>query len=342
MFENPAGLLEGVDMMDDTKKDIYEMHKDLLVADAHCDTILQVVRGKVKLSRLSDQGHIDIVRLREGGVKVQFFAAFIESLYKPHNSLTRALQLIDAFRGEIEECSDLIAHCTCMRQIRKDLKDEKIIAILGIEGGEALNGDLAVLRTLYDLGVRFIGLTWNQRNQIADGVGERCTRGGLTQFGRQVVAEMNRLGMIIDLAHISEPGFWDVLELSRHPIMVSHANCQSLCGHPRNLNDDQIKALAEKGGVLGLSFVPDFLGGGTTSMDDFLNHLDHVAGLVGTGVIALGSDFDGIDTTPAGMEDCRCYPVITARLLERGYTENEIRDIMGENLFRLMEKVFSN
>lgn len=318
-----------------------ELHRRLVVVDGHCDTILDAARGKRRFCRLSDTGHVDIIRLQEGGVRVQFFAAFIEESYKPYSSLTRALQLIDAFYKELDACCGLVAPALTIKQVKKDLKDGKIIAVLGIEGGEALNGDLAVLRMLHRLGVRWLGLTWNQRNQLADGVGESVTGGGLTCFGRQVIEEMNRLGMIIDLAHISEAGFWDVLEFSRHPVMVSHANCLKLCRHPRNLSDEQIKALARKGGVLGLSFVPDFLGHGPVNIDHFFDHVDHVAALVGTDVIAIGSDFDGIAHTPAGLEDCRCFPRITEGLMERGYTEKEIRGIMGENMLRLMENVLT-
>lgn len=313
-----------------------QLHRQLFVADGHCDTLLEVVRGKRSLNRLSETGHVDLVRLQQGGVRIQFFASFIETAFKPFNSLSRSLQLIDTFYSELDMCGDLLVLGLGIRQIRRDLKDNRIVAVLGIEGGEALHGSLAVLRILFRLGVRFLGLTWNQRNQIADGVMESVTGGGLTVFGREVVQEMNRLGMIIDLAHISEAGFWDTLGISGHPVMVSHANCFKLLNHPRNLKDDQIKALAGKAGVLGLSFVPAFMG---NNIDSLLDHVDHVAGIAGTDVIALGSDFDGVDETPAGLEDCRCYPAITAKLLERGYTEKEIGGIMGGNILRLMEKV---
>lgn len=326
------------DMMENkiTGKDALELHNQMLIVDGHCDTLLHAANEKRNICRPSDTGHIDLIRLKQGGVKVQFFAAFIETIYKPFSSLTRATQLIDTFYSEIELCGGLLVPGFSLRQIKRDLKDGKITAILGIEGGEALNADLAVLRMLFRLGVRFLGLTWNQRNQIADGVGESITGGGLTRFGREVVREMNSLGMVIDLAHISEAGFWDVLQVSGHPVIVSHANCYKLCDHPRNLKDDQIQALAKTGGVFGLSFVPDFMG---KNIDDFLDHLDYVAGLAGTDVIAIGSDFDGIEETPEGLKDCRCYPGITAKLMERGYTEKEIRGIMGENMFRLMEQV---
>jgi len=332
-----------VNMMEDQiTQQALELHNRLTVVDCHCDTILEVARGRSSLCKPSHAGHVDVFRMREGGVKVQFFAAYIEPAYKPYGSLTRALQLIDTFYSETEAGRDIIVPGFNLRQIRNKLKEDKIVAILGIEGGEVLNGELAVLRVLYRLGVRFLGLTWNQRNQLADGVGERITGGGLTNFGREVVKEMNRLGMIIDLAHISEAGFWNVLELSRDPVMVSHANCYGLCSHPRNLSDDQIKALAERGGVMGLSFVPDFLGSGRNGIEVFLDHVDFVAGLAGTQVIAIGSDFDGIEKTPEGLEDSRCYPVITRGLLERGYTDKEVTDIMGGNVLRFMEQVFKN
>lgn len=318
---------------------VRELHEQLIVADGHCDTLLELVKTGRRLTNPSITGHVDLERLKKGNVRIQFFAAFIESAYKPHNSIKRALQLIDRFHKEVESCDMSVSPGLKMRNIKKDLEKGKLIAVLGIEGGEAIDDDMAILRMFYRLGVRFMGLTWNQRNLLADGVAERITGGGLTNFGIQVVREMNRLGMMIDLSHISERGFWDVLDKSTDPVMVSHANCQKLCNHPRNLSDDQITALAQKGGILGLSFVPEFLGEDKPCIEEFMNHLDHVAGLVGTDCLALGSDFDGIDETPPGLHDCRCYPRITAKLLERGYTKSEIRGIMGENMLRFMGKV---
>lgn len=318
------------------KWDALEFHKQIIVADCHCDTLLETMNKGRRLYSYSEEGHVDLPRLQQGGVNLQFFAAFIETAYKPFNALTRSLELIDTFYREIDMCGGALVPGYNAKQIRKLLKEAKIAAVLGIEGGEALNGNLSVLHALYRLGVRFLGLTWNQRNQIADGAGEGQTGGGLTKFGREVVREMNTLGMIIDLAHISEAGFWDVLAHSRDPVMVSHANCYMLRNHPRNLKDDQITALAKSGGILGLSFYPEFTG---DNIDEFLDHLDYVAALAGTEVIALGSDFDGIEKTAEGLEDARCYPAITVKLFERGYTETEIKGIMGGNVLRLIEKV---
>lgn len=307
--------------------------------DLHCDTLLDLADGRRSLAGHSLTGHVDLPRLMKGNVRIQFFAAFIQSAYKPERSLKRVLQLIDVFYRELDTCREQVVTGLSYRQIARELKNNKLIAILGIEGGEALAGQLAVLRMLYCLGIRTLGLTWNQRNELADGVWEQHTGGGLTAFGRDVVREMNRLGMIVDLAHIAESGFWDVLRFSQDPVMVSHANCYAVCPHPRNLKDDQIKALADHDGLMGLTFAPEFICSEGAGIEQFLAHIDHVAGLVGTGCIAIGSDFDGIGETPQGLEDAAKFINITQGLLERGYTEEEIKGILGGNAIRLIQKV---
>lgn len=309
--------------------------------DLHCDTLLDLAAGQRSLAGYNMTGHVDLPRLITGNIKIQFFAAFIQSDYKPERSLKRALQLIDVFYRTLDTCNEQVTVGLSFRQITRELKNNRLIAILAVEGGEALAGDLAVLRMLHRLGVRAVGLTWNQRNELADGVWEGNTGGGLTAFGREVIIEMNRLGMVVDLAHIAEAGFWDALRLSGKPVMVSHANCYALCPHPRNLKDDQIKALAGQGGLMGLTFAPEFISMEDAGIEQFLDHIDHVAGLVGTGSIGIGSDFDGIRETPVGLEDAGKFINITQGLLERGYTEEEIKGIMGGNALRLLQKVLS-
>lgn len=317
----------------------YLLHYDCAIVDLHCDTLLDLAVGQRSLTGHSMSGHVDLPRLIMGNVKVQFFAAFIHSDYKPERALKRVLQLIDVFYRTLDKCGDQVTVGLSFKQIARELKNNRLIAVLAVEGGEALAGDLAVLRILHRLGVRAVGLTWNQRNELADGVWERNTGGGLTAFGREVIIEMNRLGMIVDLAHIAEAGFWDVLRLSGDPVMVSHANSYALCSHPRNLKDDQIKALAGQGGLMGLTFAPEFISTEAAGVERFLDHIDHVAGLVGTGCIGIGSDFDGIGETPVGLEDAAKFINITQGLLERGYTEEEIKGIMGGNALRLIRKV---
>jgi len=191
------------------------------------------------------------------------------------------------------------------------------------------------------LGIRAIGLTWNERNQIAEGVGDCRSGGGLTDFGVSVIKEMNRLGMIIDVSHISAPGFFDVLDLSEHPIIASHSNAQAVCGHIRNLSDQQIRALAARGGVMGINFAPEFLvDQGTASVEHVASHIDYIVQLLGnTKHIGLGGDFDGISRTPGELTDASGYPAITEALLRRGYNEQQLRDILGLNHLRVITNV---
>jgi len=318
-----------------------EIHRKATVFDGHCDTILGIINHKRTFGKRASTGHLDIPRMKEGGIDVQFFAVFIEDIYKPDRSLKRALQLIDCFFKEIEKNQDDISLVRNYNQIKKANKAGKISAILSIEGGEALEGDLAVLRVLYKLGVRLLTLTWNQRNQIADGIGESRTGSGLTEFGLKVIDEMNRLGMLIDVSHLSETGFWDVIKRSKVPIVASHSNCYSLCSHFRNLKDKQIKALADKGGVIGVTFVPNFLTQEKrkTTVEDVVKHIDYLVEKAGVDCVGLGSDFDGTDGLPLGLEGADKVPNITEKLLNRGYKEGEIKNILGGNFLRVFKEV---
>ena len=208
-----------------------------------------------------------------------------------------------------------------------------------MEGGEALAGDLGVLRILYRLGVRSLTLTWNGRNELGDGVGEGKRASGLSLLGCAVVVEMNRLGMLVDVSHLSEKGFWDVAGVSRQPFAATHANCRALCHHPRNLTDVQIEHLAKTGGVLGLSFVPGFIHSSKPGIEQFIRHVDYIASRFGTDCIGLGSDFDGMDEYTPGLRDVTCFPYLAEELLARGYSDSIVSDIMGGNWMRLLTKV---
>ena len=318
-----------------------QIHQKATVFDGHCDTILEVINHKRSLGSRTLVGHLDIPRMKEGGVDVQFFAVFIEDIYKPDRSLKRTLQLIDCFYKEIEKNHDDISLVTNYNQIVEVNRAGKIAAILSIEGGEALEGDLGVLRVLYKLGARLLTLTWNQRNQIADGIGESRTGSGLTEFGLKVIDEMNNLRMLIDVSHLSETGFWDVIKRSKAPIVASHSNCYALCPHLRNLKDEQIKALADKGGVIGITFVPNFLTQEKrkTTVGDVVKHIDYLVEKVGVDYIGLGSDFDGTGGLPLGLEGVDKVPNITGELLDRGYKEKDIKKILGENFLRVFKEV---
>ena len=310
-----------------------------LIIDGHCDSILDAVTGHRSLTEESTDGHLDFPRLKKAGISVQFFAAYIGSDFKPERSLKRALQLIDTFYYEIEKSQGQVSLVTNYQEIVSTTSQGHIGALLAIEGGEAIAEDLGVLRMLYRLGVRSIGLTWNQRNAIADGVGERASGGGLTVFGKAVIQEMNNLGILIDVSHISERGFWDVLATSSKPIVATHSNSMSVCNHPRNLNDKQIKALAKSGGVMGMNFAPDFICPMSPSLNRLVDHIDYIADLVGIEVIGLGSDFDGIEETPEGLENVTKLPRIFEELSNRGYKDEQIRKIAGENFLRVIKEV---
>jgi len=309
-----------------------------LMVDGHCDTLTAVESQNRTLGKKSPRGQLDLPRMLAGGVNVQFFAAFIAPEYKDR-ALKRCLQLIDTFHAEITRNQNSVELALNSGDICRIISAGKIAALLAIEGGEALAGDLAVLRIYHRLGVRSITLTWNGRNELGDGVGEGPNAGGLSVFGRSVVREMNRLGMLIDVAHLAEKGFWDVAETSRQPFAATHANCRALCDHPRNLTDGQIEHLARTGGVIGLTFVPEFVAEEKPDLESLLRHVDHIASRFGPQCIGLGSDFDGMDTFLADLRDVTCTPRLAESLLKRGYSCSEVSGIMGGNWLRLLERV---
>lgn len=314
------------------------LHRESVVVDAHCDTLTAMIGQKRRLGEFSGGGQLDLPRLRAGGVNVQFFAAFIAPECKTL-AARRTLELIDLFYREIKENEKDILPVKSKVEIDEALASGRIAALLSVEGGEALEGSIGVLRMLHRLGVRGLTLTWNGRNELGDGMGEEKTGGGLTSFGVAVVKEMNRLGMLVDVSHLSEKGFWDVIRVSGQPVIASHSNCRVLCEHPRNLNDGQIRALAGKGGVMGITFVPDFLGGAKPSVKEVLDHIDHAAAVGGVECVGLGSDFDGTDHLPAGLEDCAKIPAVTGGLIDRGYSDDAIKKILGGNFLRVIGQV---
>lgn len=316
------------------------LHYDGFVVDAHCDTALRLVSGET-LTPDAPAGHVDLQRLRAGGVNLQVFALWVDADRYGNAPLRRCLELLDAVTREVERLSGDMHLILTARDMDAAAAADKVGVLLSIEDGAALEGSLAALRAFYKLGVRAVGLTWNGRNELGEGVGAAQGAGrGLTAFGREVVREMNRLGMIVDVSHLSEAGFWDVLEVSDAPVVASHSNARSLCDHPRNLTDAQIKALAEKGGVIGINFYPRFLNENSqASVDDIVRHIDHIVSLVGPAHVGFGSDFDGISSTPRGVEDVSRLGAVTEALLARGYSDDDVRAIIGGNFLRVFRRI---
>lgn len=321
-------------------QDTLSLHEKSVVVDAHCDTLTAIMEQCRGLGEDSDKGQADLPRLIRGGVNVQFFAAFISPVYRS-SPLARAMEIIDRFYMELEANKQSIVQVLKYNDISAAMESGKLAAVLSVEGGEALSGSIQVLRNLYRLGVRSLTLTWNGRNELGDGVGEGGTGSRLTSFGEAVVKEMNSLGMLVDVSHLSDPGFWHVLKVSQAPVMASHSNCRSLCQHPRNLTDEQIKALAAAGGVLGINFYADFVCSQAPSLDRVVDHMVHIGNLAGTGCIGLGSDFDGADKLPPGLEDVSLLPGLTDKMAKRGFSNQEIEAILGKNFLGLMQKVLA-
>jgi membrane dipeptidase len=308
------------------------------VVDAHVDVLWAMEKEGRTLGERSARGHTDLPRLQEAGMRLVFFSAFLPPEYKPERALAQQLRIVDRFWQEAA------AHAGHMRVVRtrQDLaaldEDPRLGALLSLEGAEAVL-DPAILRVFFQLGVRCIALTWNERNHLADGVGVGEGGGGLTPMGLAVLQEMERLGVLLDVSHLHPRGFWHVVEASRRPFIASHSDCRRVHDHPRNLDDDQIRALARAQGVMGLNFFPGFLTDGPATVQDVLRHADHVLELVGDDHLGLGSDFDGIESTPAGLEDVTRLPDLAEAMLAHGYPESTVRKILGENLRRVLQNV---
>ena len=329
---------------------ILQLHKRATVVDAHIDTLLDIMVPPARPVKLptprnfaerSDQGHVDLPRLIESGVDLQVFAAYIQPEYKIERALHRVMQLADRFYQMLDIHKDKMMPFTKVSDVYEAERSAKIAAMLSIEGGEAVEADLGILRMLHGLGVRAITLTWNERNQIADGAAEGRTKGGLTNFGVELVGEMNKIGMVVDVSHLSDAGFFDVVQTTKNPIIASHSNCRAICNHRRNLTDEMIKLLADNGGVMGMNFAPAFVDEkkDNASLERVLDHVDHIVKLVGVDYVGLGSDFDGIETTPKGLENVTKMPYFTEGLVKRGYKEDDILKILGGNFLRVFKKV---
>lgn len=313
----------------------------MLIMDAHCDTLIDIAAGRRRLAERGKGGHIDLPRMMDGGMAAQVFAIYVAPEYLPGAGARQALRLVDAFYREIEENSGSLALAAKAGDVGRARAEGKIAAFLSIEGGEALDGSIELLRIFYRLGVRLMTLTWSRRNELGDGAYEEGTCGGLTQFGVEVVREMDRLGMVVDVSHLSQATFWSVMQVSTKPLIASHSNARALCEHGRNLSDEQARAIADKGGAIGVTFVGPFLGEGRQSVQGVVDHIDHFAGIVGIDHIGLGSDFDGVPDSalPEGLPDVSHMPVLIDELVRRGYSDAAVRGIMGENLLRVVESV---
>lgn len=312
------------------------LHRRVCVIDGHCDTLGRVVDEGLPFIEGNGSGHVDLPRLEKAGVGIQVLACWNEPQYSGHAAFVRAMEKIGAFYQEQRRGG--------LRLVKtaSDLSKTGLAFALSLEDAAPCMGSPRHLEALFAVGVRMIGLTWNGRNEIADGLGVGDRPGGLTDVGKIMVAHMQQLGVVVDLSHIAEIGFWDVLEVSSKPVACSHSNAKAIHEHRRNLTDAQIKAIAAQGGVIGVTYVPAFLGpgrdpdaGDRPGIEEVVRHIDHMCEVGGPEVVGLGSDFDGIAQTPVGLEDVSCVPALTAALLARGYSEADLVKILGGNWARV-------
>ena len=346
--------------------EVRKVHRSAILIDTHNDVTSRTVQG-FDIGPRSADGHTDLVRMKAGGMTATFFAAYVAAGNTEGNrSAHRALQMIDTVRRDIvERHPQQVVFATRAADIVRAKKQRKIAALIGIEGGHAIEDDLRLLRDYYDLGVRYMTLTHTNTNGWADSSGDMAKEGvqhhnGLTDFGKQVIREMNRLGMMVDISHVSDKTFWDVLEVSQKPVIASHSSCRSISNIPRNMTDEMIQAMAKKGGIVQINLGCEFLSqksADTSSfgnpslrpdsgvkivratIDDVFAHIDHIRRIAGIDAVGLGSDFDGVECVPEGLEDTSQWPNLTRRLLEHGYSAADIRKIYGGNLLRVMRAV---
>jgi membrane dipeptidase len=333
------------------------IHKQAIVVDTHIDTTMML--GKegwdfmVRHQPQPGENHVDLPRIREGGLDAAFFSIYMAGTVTGPEAVKRALILIDHVRTLAEQHPNEIVLATTAAEVRAAHKAGKFAALMGMEGGHMIDDSLAVLRDYQRLGVRYLTLSHSVNTNWADSSGDKPAHNGLTAFGKDVVRELNRLGVMVDISHVADKTFWDALETSKAPLVASHSSMRAISGHPRNMTDDMVRALGAKGGVVMINYSVGFLSNERyeagqrnvpeaelprVSWEKIVDHIDHAVKLAGAAHVGLGSDFDGT-TVPDGMEDASKLPKITAALLAKGYSEEDVKNILGENILRLLERV---
>ena len=362
-----------------------ELHFSSIVIDTHDDTTQRLLDPSFNIAVPNSDGNIDVPRMRDGGLTALFFSIWISGKTMGPEAVQKALKQIDAVRETVRKHPGELLLATTADDIREAKKQKKIAALMGVEGGHMMDNDLAVLRTFAALGVRYMTLTHMENTEWADSSTAKPEHNGLTDFGKDVVREMNRLGVMVDISHVSDKTFYDVLATTKTPVIASHSSCRALCSARRNMTDDMIRDLAKNGGVIQINYHVGFLsqefmdfdaahpdvhkelgaelakrcGDNETCMEifgqdvvrEFMNagklpkvdwtaivdHIDHAVKIAGVDHVGLGSDFDGA-AMPIGMEDATHLPQITDALLKKGYSDSDIRKILGENTLRILSE----
>ncbi len=356
-----------LEIEDDFLRRARRLHDFAIVIDTHCDTAQRLLRPDWDFSVRHDEGHVDIPRLREGGVDGVFLAVYASQPVKAGASIAAARTQIERIHQTVRQYDASLAFARSADEVRRAKADGKIAVLIGIESGHLIEDSLDILREFHEHGATYLTLTHAFHTSWADSSGVHEVlpplHNGLTNFGHEVVRELNRLGMMVDVTHVSDDTFWDVMETSSAPIIASHSSCRAVSPHRRNLSDEMIEAIARKDGVVQINFAAAFVDptfppidpqviyywstrGGfekspyaehVTPFDALVAHFEHALRLVGPDHVGIGSDFDGVAALPRGMEDCSKLPYLTAALLQRGYSDADLNKVLGENVLRVME-----
>jgi len=365
------------------------LHRDAIVVDTHADTTPRFQDPAFDFSARhpKSDSRIDLPRAREGGLDVQFWSIWVGNVQGDGRAIREAMERIDAVWELQRRFPNDVVVATDVAGIRRGVAEGKLVSLMGVEGGHMIEEKLSVLRDFYRLGVRYMTLTHSFHTSWADsaGTGQPLPpgRGGLSPFGVEVVHEMNRLGMMVDVSHVSDQTFWDALAASQAPVIASHSSCRAVFDHPRNLTDDMLRALAQKGGVVMINYYPGYTDPVAApkiaawftrhgpelqalrekyagdlkqmteamkaisatdpvpqgSLEKLLDHFDHALRVAGEDHVGLGSDFDGVVSFPEGLDEVSLLPNITRGLLARGWSEDVVRKVLGENILRTMREV---
>ncbi|HSZ02722.1 MAG TPA: dipeptidase [Terriglobales bacterium] len=370
------------------------IHNSAIVIDTHADTPQRFLDDDFDIGSTDpkDFGHISLDKARAGNLGAEFFSIWVEPETNQGHFAQHTLDLIDTVYEQAARHPDRMMMAFSVDDIERAHQRKQLAALMGIEGGHSIENDIHLLRDFYRLGVRYMTLSWSNTNEWADSSGDIDDpkiqhHNGLTDFGKQVVLEMNRLGMMVDISHVADKTFWDTIAVTKAPVIASHSSARALCNAPRNMTDDMLRAVAKNGGVIDVNFFAGFLdqnywnavqaqqkeqeaatrayleklkaeGKQVTYADEdritrewmariprppftvLINHIDHIAKVAGVDHVGLGSDFDGVSgATPAGMDSAADLPKITQALLDRGYSAEDIRKILGGNVMRVFKEV---
>ncbi len=353
-----------------------ELHRRAIVVDTHADTTQKILYDHRDISKPQADMMVDLPKMKQGGLDAQFFSIWVEPKEFPQSEwFAQSVKQMEAIRAMAAANPKTIALATTAAQVRQNAKKGLLSALMGVEGGHSLlpgseDEQLEHLRKLAALGARYMTLTWSNSNALGGSSGDDGEVQGLTEFGKRVIDEMQRLGVVIDISHVSDPMFWDAIRYVKKPVLASHSSSRTLANVPRNMTDAMIKAVAKNGGAVCVNFYPRFLDAGFAErtkpaydkvpktatfleserilraeaskyepvpLSRLVDHIGHIAKVAGIDHVCLGSDFDGIDFVPKGMEDASKLPAITAELRKRGYKPADIEKILGGNTLRVLE-----